>query len=154
MNQGDIVDARPIALFLRRRRGDILDDEHLLAGMDEAELAAGDFFDGRGIFAQLTRFVAQPGVLRALAGDGAGQLVVLMARAQHRQQSAIADERVDENHDRHAHEEKLDDPAGSGRPSGGRDAPLHAWFLSGSHARRRYNNSVKSTTGNRDIVEP
>jgi len=122
--------------------------------MDEAEIAAGDFFDGRGIFAQLTRFVAQPGVLGALAGDGLGQLVVLVSRAQDRQQSAIADERVDENRDRHAHEEKLEDLAGAGRPSSGGDPPFHAGFLSGSHARRRYNNSAPSTTGNRDIVEP
>ena len=94
--------------------------------MEEPEVTAGNFFDGRGVVAQLTRFVAQPRVLRALMGDGGGQLVMLMTRAKHRQQSAIADEGVDQNHDRHADENQLDDPSGSSRPSCGLDAPLRA----------------------------
>ena len=94
--------------------------------MKEPELAPRDFFDGGRVFAQLTRLIAQPRVLRALTGDRGGQLVVIMARAKHRQQPLIADEGVDQNHNRHAHEKQLDDPAGSRRPSCGLDAPLRA----------------------------
>jgi hypothetical protein len=48
--------------------------------MKEPELTPRDFFDGGRVFAQLTRLIAQPRVLRALTGDGGGQIVVVAAR--------------------------------------------------------------------------
>jgi hypothetical protein len=39
---------------------DVPDDEQLLARLDQAELAAGDFLDRGGVFLQPARFLAQP----------------------------------------------------------------------------------------------
>ena len=91
---------------------DVFQDEYLLTRPDEAELAAGDLFDGPGVVAQAPRLIGQPRVLHALVRDGAGQLVILAPRAERRHQPAVADERVEHNH--------ADDTSGwpTGRPCG------------------------------------
>src|SRR5207253_2648846 len=80
----------------RRGRRKVSDDEDLLARPHQPQLAAGDFLDGRRIFPQSAHLLPEPGVLRPLAVDRARQPVVLTTRPAHREQSAIADERVDD----------------------------------------------------------
>ena len=46
---------------------DVFDDEEHFTRFDQAELAAGGFFDGRRIFAQAARGLAQLGILGARA---------------------------------------------------------------------------------------
>ena len=111
----------------RSRRCDVLDDEDLFAGPDEPQVAAGDFFNGCGVFAQAPRLVAQAQVFGALAGDLRGELVVLLTRAEHRQQSAIANQTVDDGHGRHEDQQKLDDSVASRRPFRRLGPALRAW---------------------------
>ena len=93
------------------RGGDVLDDENLLAGLDQAELAARDFFDGGRVFAQPPGLIAQPRVLGPLARDGRRQLVVLAAGAQHRQQPAVADQGVEDDGRRDEDQQHVQQPA-------------------------------------------
>src|SRR5262245_52004788 len=79
---------------LSRRRRETADDEDLLAGLDEAELASGDLLDSGWILGQTARRFAQERVLRALPRDRGSQLIVLTLRAPQGQQAAIADKRV------------------------------------------------------------
>ena len=72
----------------------VLDDEDLLAGLDQAKLAAGDFLYRGGIFAKAARLFGEAGVVGALARQRRGQRGVLTANPQHRQQPAVARERV------------------------------------------------------------
>jgi len=75
----------------------IFDDEDLLAPSDEAELAASHFLDGRRILGEPPGFLAETRVFGLLAGDCRRQLVVLTSRAQHDEQSLVADQGVDDD---------------------------------------------------------
>ena len=82
-----------------------------LSGAHQAELAAGDLFDGRRIFAQPARFFPQPGVLGPQPREVGRQLIILFTGSHRRDQPLIADQRID---DEHAHDEKeqpAEDPA-------------------------------------------
>ena len=94
----------------RLGRRHVFDDEDALAGLDQAELAPRDLFDRGRILAQAPGLFAQPRVLGALTRDRRRQAVVLVARAQHRQQPAIADEAVDDNDGGDEKHQHLDDP--------------------------------------------
>ena len=61
--------------FLWFRRRHVFDDEDLLAGLDQAELAAGDFLDRAGVVLEAPGFLAQARVVRPLALDGRRQLL-------------------------------------------------------------------------------
>src|ERR1700758_5179019 len=87
---------------------DVFDDEELFAWLDQAELAAGDVFDGGRIFTEAARVLAQPGVVRARAGERVLEGPILRPRFQHCQESAIADERVDGDHHAEGQENVLE----------------------------------------------
>ena len=103
---------KPGGLAGRLRLGgrDVPDDEDALAGADQAELAAGDLFDRAGVLAQAPRLIAEPRVFRPLARDRGGQFVVLVPGAQHREQSAVADQAVDNNDRGDQDQQDLHDP--------------------------------------------
>src|SRR6185295_16204956 len=96
-------------------RSHILDDEDLLAWLDQPQLPARDFLDGVRIAAQAPRFLTQAGVLGALPRDGRGQHVALVARAKHRQQPTIPDEAVDDDNRGDEHDHPVNDAAVSSR---------------------------------------
>src|SRR5262245_25865420 len=83
--------------WLRLRRLNVSDDEQLLARPDQAQFSPGDFLDGGRIVDQAAGLVAQAGVVGSLFRDRGLQFVVLMARAQHGQQSSFADESVNDD---------------------------------------------------------
>ncbi len=60
---------------------EVLHDEHLLAGTNQPQFAAGQFFDRGRVVLQASRFFPQPIVLRPLPLELAAQLVVAAARA-------------------------------------------------------------------------
>jgi periplasmic divalent cation tolerance protein len=111
LNETKIGALRPGDLARRLGGRDVLDDEHAFAGLDQPELAPGDFFDGRRILAEAPGLVAEPGIFSPLTRNGRGEIVVFVTRAKHRQQSAVADEAVDDN-DRcdEQHQELNDSP--------------------------------------------
>lgn len=127
----------------------VFDDEQLFARLDEAEVAARDLFNRGRIVGKPARLVAQACVFGALAGDRPGELVIFVARSQHRQQSAFADQAVDDNQRRDEQEQPANDllvaawtrcgcyfAAGFGF----RVLPGHDWP-------RQYNNFDQSTRG-------
>ena len=73
---------------------DVLDDEQLLARLDEAELAAGEVFDGGRILTQAPRLLAEPGIFGAHLRQRLFEAGVLLPGLHYRQQSLLADERV------------------------------------------------------------
>ena len=75
----------------------VFDDEQPLAPSDEAQFTTGDFFDRRRVIFQPTGLVPELRVLGALTRDRGGDLVVLVSRAQSRQQPALADEAIDDD---------------------------------------------------------
>ena len=81
------------------RSFNVLDDEDLLARLDQPELPPRDFFDGGRIVAQPPRLFGEPRVLGTFARHGRRQRVVLTADAKHRQQPAVARERVEDDDD-------------------------------------------------------
>ena len=89
----------------------VLDDEDFLAGPDEAKLSAGDFFDRGRIFAEPARLLGQARVVGALARHRRRQRGVLTAYPQHREQPAIAGERVQHDHQRHENQPDMQQPA-------------------------------------------
>src|SRR4051812_9147301 len=89
----------------------VSDDEHLLSRSDQAEVAAGEFFDGGGVIAEPPGLFTEAGVLGALAAHRGGQPVVLTSRPNHRQQPPIADERLDDNDRRDEKDDHLYDAA-------------------------------------------
>src|SRR5581483_662757 len=89
--------------------GDVLDDEDPFAGLDQAQFPARDFLDGARVVLQPSRFLAKPGVVGALLGDRGCELIVLLPRAQDREQAAVAHETVDDDHRRDEDEQPVDD---------------------------------------------
>ena len=79
---------------------------------NEPEVAPGDFLDGRRVFPQPAGLFAQPGVLPALVCDGRGELVVPTPGFEHREQTVIANEGVDDDHRGEEEQEEAHDPAG------------------------------------------
>jgi hypothetical protein len=96
------------------RRGNVFDDEDFFAGLDQPELATGDVFHGRRIVLQPARLFHQPGVPGALARERGGQRVVLSANAKHREQSAVAGERIEDDHDGDEQQADVQQPAVAG----------------------------------------
>ena len=131
---------------LRLGGKDVLDDEHALTGTDQAEVAAGDFFDGRRIVGQPPDFVAEPAVVGTLARDGCRHHVVVAPCPQHRQQPAFAHEAVNDDQGADEEDEPVNDTP---RPSRGlwlaRAASRRARRLVFWHATTHYNNLRQST---------
>ena len=95
----------PIARF------DVLEDEQLLAWTDQAELAAGDLFDGGGILAQHAGLFAEPCVLRSRGCERLLERPVPRARLHHREQPLVAHQGVNQQHARARKEQILDGAA-------------------------------------------
>ena len=79
-------------------RLDVSDDEQCLSRAHEAELAARDFLDGRGIFPQPARLFAERRILVAQPREVGRQLIILFPRSHRGHQALIADERIDDEH--------------------------------------------------------
>ena len=93
---------------------DVLEDEQLLAGLDEAELAAGEILDRRRVFLQTAGLLAQARVLGAHVGKRLLERPILLTLLQHLQQSLFADQRVEDEHAPDEHEQRTARPAGRG----------------------------------------
>src|SRR5687767_2050861 len=101
---------------------DVLDDEQFFARLDQPELAAGQFLDGRRILAQPPRLLAEPGVLGAHVGQRPLERPVGLPRLDHCQQSLVADKRIDHQYAPGQQEDVLQHPAvTAARRFGGRD---------------------------------
>lgn len=109
----------------------IFDDEELLTGPDQAQFAAGNFLDRLGILAQLARLLAQLRVLGARLDERGFKRPVLLPRLDHREQPAVADERVDDEDGADRDDQIADNPAAlpagrrGGRRAGVADPLLH-----------------------------
>src|SRR5262245_16485233 len=79
------------------RRWNVFDDEDLFSGLDQAELAAGDFFDRTGVVLEAAGFLAQARVVGPLAFDGRRQLLVLVTGPKRGEEAFFADEAVDDD---------------------------------------------------------
>ena len=75
-------------------------DEELLAGFDQAQLAARDFLDGGRVFPQTTRLFAKPGVFGTRVGERSLDRFELAACLQERDQPLLAEDRVDDQNSR------------------------------------------------------
>jgi hypothetical protein len=91
------------------------DDEHRLAWHDEAELAAGEFFDRSRILPQTSRFFAEVRVLDPLTSDGRRQLVVHAGRLDYSQQPVLVEQPVDGDGCREEEEEQIPYSAACGK---------------------------------------
>ena len=98
-----------------RRRRQIFHDEYLFARPDQTEIPSSDLFDGGRILAKAAGLVAKTRVLGSLTADGQRQLVVRLARAEHREQSPIAHERIDDDNGCDKQQEQVDEPASPAR---------------------------------------
>src|SRR5262249_46633301 len=87
--------------------GDVPDDEDLLTGPDQAELPAGNFFDRFGVFLEAARLFAEPCVVGALPRDRGRELVVFVARAEHGEETASADQAVHDDNRRDEDEQPV-----------------------------------------------
>jgi hypothetical protein len=78
----------------------VLDDEDFLAWLDQAKLAPGDLFDRGRIVTQAPGLLGQACILGALARQRRRQRGGLTPDAQHRQQAAVARQRIHHDHQR------------------------------------------------------
>src|SRR5262249_58628545 len=76
----------------------VFDDEHLLAGPDQAQIPAGDFLERLWILPEPADQIAQAGILAALARDRGRELIVLSTGTEHGDEPAFADERIDDDY--------------------------------------------------------
>src|SRR5688572_21748536 len=90
---------------------DVPDDEQLLARLDQAELAAGDFLDRRGVFLQPSRFLPEPRVLAARPDQRLLQRALFVALLHDLDEPVVADQRIDHQHPPQEHEQVLHGPA-------------------------------------------
>jgi hypothetical protein len=95
---------------LRLRRGNVPYDENGLARLDQSELAARHFLDGRGIFTEPPCLLSQTRVLAAQAGNRSGEPFVLLSRAVHREQASLAHETIGDNHTGDEEQHDMNDP--------------------------------------------
>src|SRR5690606_25380998 len=90
------------------------DHEHF-ARLDETELAAGDFFDSGGVFAQTSRRFTQVRVLVQQDVDRSDEPLVLALGAECLEEALLADQRVDGDDGRNRQQYHLDDAGASCR---------------------------------------
>jgi len=77
---------------------DVFDDEELLAGLDETELAAREVLDCAGVILESLGLFAQPTVLRAHIRKGLLERAILLALLHHLEQALFSDQRVEDQH--------------------------------------------------------
>jgi hypothetical protein len=127
-------------MLRRGRRLQIFDDEHLLAGPNQAKFPAREFFDGGRIVAKTTGLVAQPGIFGALTLERCGELVELSSGAQHRQEAAITNQSIHNKNDRGEEDEQPSHATDLCRPlRPGSAASRLCGDFSLSHAEKQYN---------------
>jgi len=86
---------------------DVFDDEELLAGLDETELAAREVLDCAGVILESLGLFAQPTVLRAHIRKGLLERAILLALLQHFEQALLTDQCVEDQHAPDEHEQVL-----------------------------------------------
>ncbi len=97
------------------RRLDVFHHDEHFAGADEAQLLACDGLDRRRVGLQPVRQLAQPRVLLAHLRHARFELSRQPARTRRRHQSALADQRVDQQHDGRKREQIIERPPPDGR---------------------------------------
>ena len=92
------------------------DDEHLLARLDQTELAARQILDRGGIAPEPLDLEAEDGVFGLRRGEGLIEPLDLLTLLQHLQHAFVADEGVQHHHAAHDGEPVLQDapPVASG----------------------------------------
>src|SRR5687767_1105857 len=90
---------------------DVFDDEQHFAGFDQAELAAGRLFDGRGLFTKAASGLTQLGIFGARAFQRSLQCRVVAARLEQRKQSLFAGNGVDDDDERDEEEDVTEQTA-------------------------------------------
>ena len=78
---------------------DVLDDEQLFARLDQTEFAAGELFDGVRILTQTAPLFAEPRIVGTHIRQRLFEGSVPCADLHHRQQSLVADQRVNHQGD-------------------------------------------------------
>jgi hypothetical protein len=129
------------------RGGNVFDDEYFFAGLDEPQFAPCHLFDRGRILAQPPRLVAEPRVFRALARERRGERGIPAADAQHRQQSPVAGERVED--DGEGDENEADVQEAPVTRAAAQRLRVTADGLRGDgrrHFRTKYNKRMESTT--------
>lgn len=84
---------------------DVFDDEEYFTRLDQAELATGGFFDGRRIFAQAARGLAQKRIVSARALERSLERGIITASFQQSQQAFFAGNGVDDDDERDEEED-------------------------------------------------
>ena len=91
-------------------RLDVLDDEELLAGLDEAEVAAREILDRGGILSQPAGLLAQTHVVGADVGERLLERPELLPLLEHLDEPLLADESVEQEHAPNEQDQILHDP--------------------------------------------
>jgi hypothetical protein len=78
----------------RLLRGPAVDDEEHFAGAHQTQLAAGDRFDRVRVLFEVEHLTPQKSVLGLEGGDRCGEFFLLVARAKHVEEAALAGYRV------------------------------------------------------------
>jgi|SRR5262245_30354213 len=79
-------------------RFDVFDDEKLFAGLDEAQVAAGEVFDRGRVLAEASSLITQPRVLGADSHERLLERLVLVTLLQHLHQPLLTDKAVEHEH--------------------------------------------------------